>query len=431
MMISPKEFTILPVMLVVVFGFILIMIKKPKLFVPFILAGVAAVVAMNFAMRASHMPSAGHAIPSIVNHVPPIINNIPSITPPVNNTITAVTTAQPAKTSAAIPDIWKPGIENQFEVSEYSSVNSAAIALAKWVTDYLDDCLPDGSLPEIIQICGNNLEPEYGFNMQTLELAANELESFYQQQGKEVKTVLEPKAPDDAICWSNKKAVSLSFNISHESFHSSNYNGKKYSANLNMKLQNGYAEAESFGISHSVAYNQADWISDTISFINNADPQSTIIIGYSSTATSDPIVAKNEAVDDAVNRLAHAFNSTIRLTDSDRSRLDLIRDTYTQKLNGSQGDIYRAAVLLIGTTSVISSEYENLQNKYTTQVAQQQTHARKSALSEFAAVAILLGAILLSYFLLDFITKGYYKGRLLLVLVSLAVLGIIVIANLF
>ena len=417
MMVGPNM-AMLPLLIIILLfiGFILLMIKKPKVMLVVlglvVVLGLLAVIRIPVVHKVTHVSS-----PSEVAR--------PALVAPVD-----IITADVKR--SAIPDIWKPGVETQFEVSEFSSVNSGAVAMAGWVIEYLDDTMADGSLPEVIQVCGNTLEPDRGLTVGVLETFGEELENYYQQQGKECQVIIEASYPDSPLSNINDKAVMVVFSLTQSGASKKELGYSAYDGMLVMDIWSGPKDSKRFELSHSVSFNEVTWLSQTASFIANTNPGDTVVIGYSSSATADVTEAMDQAYDDASRKLAQYFNSPIILGKADLSRLGLIDDKYSQKLNGSQGDIYRAAVLVGGSTGQIGNEFAVMQQNHQLQAAKEQVRVRSDSLNSWAnlatSVGILLGAILLSYFLLDYISKGYYKGRLVMVLVIIAVVGLLLIS---
>ncbi len=422
MMIAPKGIIMAPLFILLILlllvGLIILIIKKPKVLLPFLIVGLILIAVMFFGYSVK-VPDARHSQPS------------------ASVVVQSPDTAAAAPVS--FPDIWKTGIETEFEVADYTSIEAAAAGLAKKIAleGYLNDAIKNNGPGEVkfltdIQVCGE-INTGIADNMTVLEAAADSFRKYAapsidseQAPGivsgvEPVKVTVSPAIPANPL-WGAKNGavlvkITARINNSNEIDNALTRHGI-----LSMQVQ-----ANSYQLDNSAAFSEANWLVKPENFARRIHPNNTWLIGYSQTACSDPAEARSQAIDDAALRIAKNFGSDITFDKSDISRLSLIKDTYTQKLRGSQGDIYRTAVLISGQTSVISNNLTALRNSHTQQVTTEQVHRQNSILSGWASIAILVAAIFLSYFLLDFVTKGYYKGRLVLVLIALAVLGIIAI----
>ena len=429
MMIAPKLFSITPLILLfllaLLIGFIILLIKKPKIILPVLLIGLLVFLTMTLSYRSTYVPVAR--------------NN-----PQVHKAATAFVSNKDI--SMELPDIWKPGIETEFEVSDYTTIEAAAAGLAKKITfeGYLNDAIKDngpGNMKFLtdIQVCGN-ITPGIADNMSVLEAAADSFRKYavpskdieqnntIAESGTEavpqiepVKVTVSPAVPSNPLWGAKDGAVLVKISARVDNSEQKDQILTRHGI-LVMQIS-----ANRYQLDNSVAYSEANWLAKPEQYSRDSRSNDTWLVGYSQTACSDPAEARSQAIDDAAKRLAKNFGTKIAFDKSDMSRLNLVKDTYTQKLKGSQGNIYRTAVLASGPTSMISSHLAGLQHSHTEAAVAEQVEIRKSVLSDWASVAILLGAILLSYFLLDFITKGYYKGRLVMVLIAIAVLGFFVI----
>jgi hypothetical protein len=155
------------------------------------------------------------------------------------------------------------------------------------------------------------------------------------------------------------------------------------------------------------AINDKSWATDLPAFLN-AHPQEQWIVGHS----TQPALSADEAETSALNDAAGQLRERIKPLAADRAdlltrlrRANLLVDRQVDATERPYGTIWKAAVLIDVSPNKIDPIASQLRR------ASMQHHTRVAA--AFAGATVWFVAVCLGYLLLNRLSRGYFRGRLI------------------
>lgn len=150
--------------------------------------------------------------------------------------------------------------------------------------------------------------------------------------------------------------------------------------------------------SESVEHIDKQWVDDLDAFVS-AHPGRRLIVGYSGELVSSEAEAWRLAVENAGSACQLVING--RVVQPDESH---VIDRFAQKLSRPYGDVWREAVLMDVSADRMFDQVQTAQRAA--------VHARSTRTAGFAGVVLLFGTALSICLILNWLTQGYYQGRL-------------------
>jgi hypothetical protein len=166
------------------------------------------------------------------------------------------------------------------------------------------------------------------------------------------------------------------------------------------------------------------WVDDFARFLNE-NPNHSWLLAQS----PSPCVSQDEAVTSALNhaalqlipfvhsqRKSKPYGSSQQMIIENLESSGVIRDRFFQEFKRPYGNVWRASLLIDSSPNSISI----LTDRIDRAVWQKTGNWRTTILSAIGFLLVVCGI----YYLMDAITKGYFKTRLRIITISLAILGI-------
>ena len=318
------------------------------------------------------------------------------------------------------PAIWQDDIELGFQVESYSSARLAATAL-------LRDMVRNGQLQKARNTAGNSSNIYLFLDRPvSVDLSAEELQQLAETVKSEITddnisiSVIKSSQVDN-IKEGNPDAVYIA--ISNEGY--SRGGGlmlEVYEASLSCTITCG-----NFSNTDSRKFSQANWMVDSVTYCREAGPSTVVVTGCSQQSCSNMDTARQQALEDAAAKLNIAVGEGATFSVSDLMKDEIVQDIYMQELGGSTGTVYRAKALAAKELSYLREQVKN-QVKQAWQQHQEVAQQQNSTLKEtFINLVVLLVTVTGCYFVCDFVTKGYYKGRIAIALVVVIIIGIVML----
>ncbi|MBN2063410.1 MAG: hypothetical protein JW745_01320, partial [Sedimentisphaerales bacterium] len=176
-------------------------------------------------------------------------------------------------------------------------------------------------------------------------------------------------------------------------------------------------------------YTQADWMTDLAGYTRNMSASSVVVTGASEPAC----ISAERARQQAVEALAANFNKAMAqgelLNAGVVQENELMRDIFIQQLSTSQGIVWRARALGVADISKLRLISETARDIFQQSQIQRQVHEKESLLQILTSLFYILLGITGTWFLADYVTRGYYRGRIIIALVILLIVVIIMLCQ--
>ncbi len=176
-------------------------------------------------------------------------------------------------------------------------------------------------------------------------------------------------------------------------------------------------------------YSQADWMNDLPGYTRNMSAASVVVTGASEPACPSAEIARSQAV----AALAANFNNALAqgelLTAAVVQENELMRDIFIQQLSTSQGIVWRARALGVADISKLRLISETARDIFQQSQIQRQVHEKESLLQILTSLFYILLGITGTWFLADYVTRGYYRGRIIIALLLLLIVLVAVLCQ--
>lgn len=162
----------------------------------------------------------------------------------------------------------------------------------------------------------------------------------------------------------------------------------------------------------AVDYISKPWLEHFDMFVSGY-PERRLIVGYSPELVSSEQEARRQAIRNARNQFAMVVDGVIVRPDGSH-----VLDRFAQKLSRPYGDVWREAVLMDVSPHRMQPRVATIQREV--------RRIEQTRMSAAGGIVLLFGTTLVICLVLNWLTEGYYRGRLTLVPAVAVVLAIIV-----
>jgi hypothetical protein len=319
----------------------------------------------------------------------------------------------PVEVSAA----WLPEVDEQFEADVYPSTKLASQALVREWLRHFDKLQAKGvDKPKLIRMVCDSRTPDID-TLVLLEAMDELVQKKFPETGTlvitgaEARKKVEPQAGEIEIRLTVSQSVLRSLRRS-----SSSESGR--SAEISGILLAGF-KAPTWSLSFSTRFIEKPWLTATSEFLSLRHGTTYLVVRCSQLASSGE-EATRDVLGRAANWLGHLIDprenqglprasSAMMLEQLEAG--NFIADRFVQKLKRPYGDVYREAVLLdVGSSNL----QDMIQLAMSEASAHQAATERRSAtqISGVVGLLVVVGALTGLYLLLNWLTKGYYRGPL-------------------
>lgn len=330
-------------------------------------------------------------------------------------------TSQATSPLATIPtDVsaaWLPEVDEQFEADVYPSAELASRALIReWLSHFAKLLDKGAEKPKMVRIVSDSRTLDID-ELRLLEAMDEEVQQKFPEAltlvttGPEAKENYEPKSGEVAIKLTISESVRsrLNFRSSSEPNRNAEVSGILLAA----------FKAPSWSFSFSTRFIEKPWLTATSEFLSLRHGTTYQVVRCNQLASSAE-EATRDVLGQAANRLGHLIDprenqglpraaSAMMLEQLEAG--NYIADRFVQKLKRPYGDVYREAVLLdVGNSNL----REMIEVTMSEASAHQAATERRSAtqISGVLGLLVVVGALTGLYLLLNWLTKGYYRGPL-------------------
>ena len=307
--------------------------------------------------------------------------------------------------SANQAPIWSEGIEDQFEADVYPSGSSALRALAPRVEKQIPYVMGESGSPETIVIYSDSIGIEN----------AEEFRQAISKLVPEIKCRIEI-SNDVGI---NQKEVGLHFTLMDSR------NGKVDAQHLVNDGESSIIQARLFSgdriLDTKINYSNKYWVEDFSSFVNR-HPDKQYVIAKSNETSIAPEEADKQAMQNACYQVDQLAPNLHNISSKDILDSDIVVDKFVQSFNGSQGKIWRQAVLLD-----VSGQKLNRLAAIISGAARVRSMTWARMVFSIIGLFVLITIV---YAFLNAATRGYYAWSLRIVGVILAAIFLMIILTL-
>jgi hypothetical protein len=162
------------------------------------------------------------------------------------------------------------------------------------------------------------------------------------------------------------------------------------------------------------------WVEDFPKFVNE-NPQHNWLLAQS----PEPCLSVDEAMQRALSQAASQVVSTTGFSvhGADQPMVlkhledcGLIQDRFVQKFSRPYGDVWRASLLIDASPK----NMDRLNKAITEELTGTKRELRNMIFSTLGLLAVIIGV----YYLMDAVTRGYFKTRLRIITVLMAIVGV-------
>jgi len=329
---------------------------------------------------------------------------------------TALMQTEVATTAAAgdqPESAWLPEVERLFPADVYPSLEAAARHLARIAPPAIGRVSPDSAIPEqmVVFTYGSRVIPT---DRIPLEEFASTLRTAYPA----ARVVALPPLTDGMKHRDSGIAVGLSCGggdgTSRQPTHAEAFTGRM-TATVNGRVLSEELHADVI---------EKPWL-DESRFLSTPEGRSRLVV-RSARLHSTAAAARDDALDEARRLVLPIVGSAGRhpqaaafLTREVQRQLaqgDLVADRFVQRLETPHGAVWREALLLDLDTARLSALHSGAQNEALV--------TERQGMSRVAGLCFIMAAIVVLYWLLDWITRGYHRRSLSLFLGLVAMGGL-------
>jgi hypothetical protein len=351
-------------------------------------------------------------------------------------TVSAVAVVQQAPGMDSLPPVWSDGMEKEFQADVYPSAITAAKALGRQIVDMVPTVVPDKQMPTTIQICG-----QINSTLHTEVLYA--IQEGMQFQGNDVKILVETVFPSHKIERTDSRAATVEVTQTIHQTQTIHYQVQERRHgpdNILIQPKDIVIIHGGIGVSisgqagqivRSAEFVEKPWI-ENFSRFTSGFPNDGFLLARSQESCTDSNQAQQQALQNAClqlasmvwskrtqNRGSQVLSGSTAINPHDLQRHGLILDKFTQSFQGSQGRIWREALLL----DVAPEKIARLRQK----VLHVSSIERQGWAKMIFSLVAMLGLICGLYVFLNYATKGYYATSLRVGTVVLVVIGAILV----
>lgn len=176
-------------------------------------------------------------------------------------------------------------------------------------------------------------------------------------------------------------------------------------------------------------YSQADWMDDLAGYTRSMSASTVVVTGASEPACISSEMARSQTLE----ALAANFNKALAqgelLTATMVQENELMRDIFIQQLSTSQGIVWRARALGVADISKLRLISDAARDIFQQTQTRQQVQDRETLLELMITCFFILLGMIATWFIADYVTRGYYRGRIIIALVILLITVIIILCQ--
>ncbi len=302
-----------------------------------------------------------------------------------------------------LPPVWIAGVEEQFGADVYSSVSTAASALAVQISAGLPEIISAQKTPPVIHIYTDSREDEVSI------FASNALAEQLRREDERMEVFVHSNIMQEPL----EKADSDTVIVKLEQARIEN-SSLNVSNNVHINSRNGTLVAKVSGsagrLTKIVNFVEKSWLGN-LSDLLNKNQNVNLIIARSQESCTSQAQAYQQAVDDAGQKITSIFKQLpkrslsllddFKITASDILDNSLIIDKFAQSLQTSAGPVYRQALLI----DISPEKINQLKLHKKVQLGSMRAWLFRQVFS-IGCLAILISVL---YFFLNAATRGYYS----------------------
>jgi len=325
--------------------------------------------------------------------------------------------APAAETPTELSAAWLPEVDEQFEADIYPSAKLASQALVREWESHFDKLKVKGiDTPKLIRISSRSRARDVD-TLELLEAMNDLLKKKFPKAGTLVTT--RPEAQEDSEPKAGEITITLTVSQSVRRNRSrTSAEGPGDNVEVSGVLLAAFnAPTWQFGVSSRFV--EKPWLTATSEFLSLRHGTTYLIVRSNQLASSAE-EATRDVLGQTANRLGHLIDprenqglpraaSAIMLEQLETGKY--IADRFVQSLKRPYGNVYREALLIdIGNANLRDMILVALDEAREHQSVTEQRSAER--LSGAVGLLIVIAALTALYLLLNWLTKGYYRGPL-------------------
>ncbi|MHC4880618.1 MAG: hypothetical protein ACYTGL_29555 [Planctomycetota bacterium] len=328
--------------------------------------------------------------------------------------------APAANTPAEVPAAWLPEVDEQFEADIYPSAELAARALTWNWRGHFEKLMTRGvNKPTHVRMTCRDRTVDVD-ELRLLEAMDEEIRTRFPDARVLLTTASEARKPSERL--PDEISIVLSvFQPKKRSRGPNLDNEQRESFEVNGVLSAAFS-GQDWNLAGIARFIEKPWLSATSEFLSLRHNTTYLVVRSDKLAASRSL-ASRDVLGQAANRLGHLIDphedqglprpaSVMLLEQLEAGKY--IADRFVQRLKRPYGDVYREALLIdIGNTN-LRDMIQVTVNEVRQHLAASE-HQTATRVSGVVGVVLVVGSLTVLYLLVNWLTKGYYRGPLTVV----------------
>lgn len=342
--------------------------------------------------------------------------------------------AQPAmQLQAALdlssPEPWKSAADLEFDADLHPSAAAAAESLVVEILKLKDATYPAVDIQSVQVWAGDGLDGEVVSRM--LDRLGRKVPGWM--------IMVEAMEPPHPIEQGDEQAATLRLDLpSRKTMHQAAWDHRREELGGTLRMRLSFSGRRS--IERSTKFTDKPWVRDTSEFVS-ARPETRWVVGYSSSNATDRAEAHQQAVRSAAVQILPEIRARLRHRAAFDERWLLaaiekelasgseVKDRFVQTMIvNSGGQVVREAVLVRSPAVIARVEQASL--SHLAQQRYEERGQRRTWIALTASAAGMVALICVVGLVLNTITKGYYRGHVMLAVGMMLVLGALALVTL-
>ncbi len=327
--------------------------------------------------------------------------------------------ADSARTPTELSAAWLPEVDEQFEADIYPSAELASQALIRDWSGHFEQLLAKGAQkPKFVRLVCGLRDPEID-ELRLLEAMDEKVQALFPEASTLVTTATELQDGDDLKDSEFLIKLSVARSVKRKRQSASNNGLERFEFS---GILSAAFSGRDWQFTVSAPFIEKPWLTATSEFMSLRHGTTYLILRSSQLASSRD-EASRDVLGNAANRLGHLIDpredqglpraaSLIMLEQLETGKY--IADRFAQSLKRPYGHVYREALLIdIGNTNLLDMIQVTVNEVRQNSLTAQRQRARQS--SGWIGIVVVIGALTALYLLLNWLTKGYYRGPLTII----------------
>lgn len=326
------------------------------------------------------------------------------------------------------PEPWKSAADLEFAADLHPSAAAAAESLVVEILKLKDATYPAVDIQRVQVWAADGLDAE---------VVSRTLHQLH-RKAPGWMVMVEAMEPAHPIEQGDEQAATLRLEVpSRKTMHQAAWDHRREELGGTLRMRLSFSGRRS--IERSTKFTDKPWVRDTSEFVS-ARPETKWVVGYSSSNATDRAEARQQAVRSAAVQILPEIRARLQhrapfderwllaAIEKELARGSEVTDRFVQTMIvNSGGQVVREAVLVQSPAVIDRVEQASL--SHLAQTRHEERGQRRTWIALIASAAGMVLFICVVGLVLNTITKGYYRGHVMLAVGMMLVLGALVLVR--